>query len=389
MIIEKMDNQGRGIGYLNNKIVFVPNTLVGEEVDIEIVKDKKNYSEGRVLKYLKTSVDRIDALCPYYELCGGCDLQHLTYQNQLKYKQNKIENILKLEVNNIISSEQFNYRNKITLKVDNHLGYYKKQSHEIVSIDNCLIADEKINCLITKINQLDLSKIEEVIIKKSYYFDEVMIVFKGDINYEPIKNIVSSIYLNDKLVYGKEFIKDKIGNLEFIISPNAFFQVNTKQTYKLYSEIKRLLNLKREDKLLDLYCGSGTIGMFLSDSCKSVLGVEINKYSISDALKNKELNNIQNISFINADASVVKYNDYDAIVVDPPRSGLDKVAVNKLLNSNCPKIVYTSCDPITLKRDLDILTTKYNVVEVTPVDMFPNTYHVECVCLLNKKKNNT
>ena len=392
MEIIKYDHNGRGIGYLNNKIVFVPNTIIGEEVEVKIIEDKKNYSVGEVINYNKKSEIRNNNICPYFNICGGCDIMHLPYNEQLQFKQNKIEEIInkfyggKVVIKDIIYDKEFNYRNKVSLKVDKKVGYFKKNSHDIIKIDECMLLDEDINGLIKKLNNIDLGKNKNIVIRKNT--SGLMLVLDSEINYELIKKDVSSIYLNDKKIYGEDLYEEMNG-LKFIISPLSFFQVNKYNTINLYNKILDYCNLKGNETVLDLHCGTGTIGSFISRNCNKVVGIEINESAINDAIKNKEINNLKNIEFICGDSGKIlknnKYKNIDIVIVDPPRSGLSDLSIKEILNINPKKIIYTSCDPVTLARDLKIFSEKYEVHELTPVDMFPNTYHVECVTLLCRK----
>jgi len=404
VLIEKLDHQGRGIAKIDNKPIFIPNSLPDEEVKIEIIKEKKKYSEGIVKEYIIKSKKRIDPKCPYFELCGGCDLMNMEYDDQAKYKENKIKEIItkftniSLEkIKPIIKCEQDFYRNKITLHNKNNLGYYSKRTNEIINIKKCLIVDNHINDVISKLNELKLDNIYEVIIRSSKNIKNTMIVLKInddiDINYyvENLKEYVDTIiiYKNNKYIpiYNEGYIYETLGSYKFKISPDSFFQVNTFQTEKLYDEVKKSLEAIGNEKVLDLYCGTGTIGIYISECVKSVYGIEINKSAVEDAIENKKINNISNIDFECLDASLVKKikNDFDIIIVDPPRSGLDKNTIEYLLESKTEKIIYVSCDPVTLARDLNLLENKFETEKITPVDMFPNTYHVECVCLLKRK----
>lgn len=386
-----MDHQGRGIGKIDNKVIFIPNALVGEIVDIKITNSKKNFSEGEVIKFIKKSPKRINEACLYN--CGGCDLLHLSYEDQLSYKQNKVEEIIKkftnlnIKINKIIPSDNiYNYRNKVTFHVDKNIGLYKKKTNELIPVEKCLLADDKINNILNELRKLDLSTVENIVVRASN--NETMISYSGKIP-NIVSLDVSTIVENNIILKGNGYIKETLGNLDFLISPESFFQVNTKQTIKLYDKVKEYASLTGNEKVLDLYCGTGTIGLYLSDKASSVLGVELNKDAINDANKNKELNSITNASFIAGDAKeVIKKTNFkpDVIVVDPPRSGLFKGMVADIVSFNAKKIVYVSCDPITLARDLKELSEFYDIKEIQPVDLFPNTYHVECVCLLNYKK---
>ncbi len=396
MLIERLDDLGRGICFKDNKITFVFNALPHEDVDIKITKETSKYNEAKVIKYNKKSIDRVDIKCPYYLECGGCDLLHLNYESELKFKKDKVTNILKKFANvdisdiKLISCNEFNYRNKATLKVKETIGYYKKKSYEIVSIDNCLLLNNKINEVIKELKKYDLKNIYEIVIRVNYK-NEVMLVIKYNDNIDnSIKNIdVKTIVLfnNDEFITikGLGYIIDKIGDYSFIISPDSFFQVNSKCVRLLYDKVASYASLNGSENVLDLYCGTGTIGIYLSKYCKSVLGVEINKYATNDAIKNKELNNISNINFICDDAKNVEVKNIDVVIVDPPRSGLDIKTINYLINSKIKRIVYVSCDPITLARDLKIFSDSYEVKDVTLFNMFPRTKHVESISLLERK----
>ena len=388
--IIKFDHQGRGIGTINNKIIFIPNTIPGEIIEYKIVKEKKNYIEGQVTKIIKKSDKRIEPICPYFNICGGCHLLHLTYNNQLKYKQEKIENIIhkytdkNIQIQKIIKCDNiYNYRNKATLHINNKIGFYKQNTNEIIDINYCYLLDDKINNLLKELKTLKLEK-DEIIIRSNNINTLIYNQNKNN-NLNNIKtdNIISQ----NETIKGNGYLITPINQLKYIISPTSFFQVNTQQTKILYEKIKEMAQLKKEDNLLDLYCGTGTIGLYLSKYCNTVLGIEINKDAINDAKKNKILNNIKNIEFIAEDAKkIIKKMKYkpNIIIVDPPRSGLFKGMINDLIKFNAQKIIYVSCDPITLSRDLKELSNYYKIQEVQPIDMFPNTYHVETIVLLQK-----
>ena len=390
--IIKLDHLGRGIGKLDGKIIFIPNTLPNEIVNIKIIRNKKNYYEGIVTEYKKISNKRIKPLCPYYDSCGGCDLMHLDYNDQLQFKQEKIENIIhqyvnkNIKINKIIGSDNiYNYRNKLTLHVNNKLGLYQKQSNDLIEIDKCVIVDDRINDIINELKKYKINT-KEIIIKASN--KDSMISFNGNIS--KIENInCNNIWNNNKLIKGNGYIEEKIGNFTFQISPESFFQVNTEQTKKLYDKIKVMANLSKNDQVLDLYCGTGTIGLYLSDACSKVLGVEINEQAINNANNNRKINNIKNAKFIVGDAKkVIKDIKFkpSAIIVDPPRSGLFKGMIDDLIKFNADKIIYVSCDPMTLARDLNLLQEHYEITEIQPVDLFPHTHHVECIAKLKIKR---
>ena len=404
VLIDRMDHQGRGIGKINNKTIFVYNALEGEIVDVHIIYENKKYMEGKVIKYIKLSDKRINPICPYFYECGGCDLMNMSYDDELMYKENKIKQIvnkfskLSLEIiKPIVGNDDDLYRNKATFHIKGKIGYYGKKSNDIIKIDKCYIVNNKINKILNKIKNIDLNNVYEIVIRVSIYLDCTMIILKVNDCIDEnkitkyLKKITDNIviYQNKKYktIYGEGFIYDKIGEYKFKISPDSFFQVNTKQAKKLYDKVLEYLEPSLNDNILDLYCGTGTIGIYVSKYVGSVKGIEINKYAVEDAFINKRINDIKNIDFECLDASdISKIKDkFDKIIIDPPRSGLDKKTIDYLIKSNAKRIVYVSCDPITLMRDLNILSEYYDINEITPVDMFSRTYHVECVTLLCRK----
>ena len=404
VLIDRLDHQGRGIGKIDNKTIFVYDALPNELVDVEIVFENKKIMEGKVIKYLKISPKRIEPICPYFKECGGCDLMHINYDEELKYKENKVKQIVekfssidKNVIKQIVGNDNDFYRNKSTLHVNCKVGYYSKKSKNIVPIDKCYIVDEKINEILNILKQLDLKNIYEVVVRTSKYLDDSMIILKinNSINQniiDRLKEITNNIiiYQNKKYttLYGNGYIYDMIGEYKFKISPDSFFQINTKHAKKLYDKVLEYLEPTSNDKVLDLYCGTGTIGIYISKYVKEVKGIEINKYAVKDAFINEEINKINNINFECLDASDISKvkEKFDKIIVDPPRNGLDKKTIEYLIKSNVKRIVYVSCDPVTLTRDLELLKDYYDISEITPVDMFSRTYHVENVTLLKKKE---
>ena len=387
MQIVKMDNQGRGITYYNDKIVFVNNALPNEDVDIFITLDKKKYSVANVTKYNKISNSRIEPKCKYYGICGGCQLEHISYSDEVDYKTNYLNDIFKsvgVKIERIVTDNDYNYRDKITLKVNKCIGFNKINSNDIISIDKCMIADNLINDKIKYLKLIDTTNIKEVIIKS--FDNKSMLVLNGSnpVDISKISKYFDTIYINNKLVSGYRIIAT-INNIKYYIAPNGFFQVNISIAEKMFKYIKEICVNKKAERILDLYCGCGSISLFIADSVKYVYGIELNKESIKDANDNKELNNITNVDFsCDTTDNIKDITSFDTIIVDPPRSGLSKKVINKLLSSKIKNIIYVSCDPITLKRDLIYLKDKYNIESITTFDMFPNTYHVENVVTLTR-----
>lgn len=384
--ITGLDHLGRGIGRVNGKIIFVKNAYIDEEVIVKVTKEKKKFLEGEVISFEKKSPYRIDPKCSI--LNCGCALKHIPYEKQLIFKQDKIKNIierftgLKDVVKDIIPSDDvYNYRNKVTLKVKEKLAYSENDSHNLICINRCELLDEKINKAINEINKIDLKGVSEVMIRS---FDETMICFKGNVNYESLKD-TSSIYINEKLVFGKEKISAKLGDFNFLVSDKAFFQVNTKMAFKLYKKVEEIITKDKTKTLLDLYCGTGTIGIFLSNHFKKVIGIEINEKAVMDAKENAKINDIENCEFYVGNLDYGLKEKADIIVVDPPRKGLSEKTIKDILNINPEEIIYVSCDPMTLARDINYLKENYIVEEIIPLDLFPHTYHVESITKLKRK----
>ena len=401
--IYRLDNFGRGISYYNGRVIFVDGALDGETVEAEVKEIKKNTFEAETLKVIEESEDRVEPRCPYYKECGGCNIMHMSYQKQLSFKEEKVRYLLKkfadvdpVKVQPIIPTTQFGYRNKVTLKVREKIGFYKKKTYDIVPVFSCQVASPKINEIMQDLDTIELKNIDEIVIKATTQ-GETMIVFKATDEVDEDYLISKLQFITDtlivvydgvpKLLSGKGYIKEKVGNYFFKISTLSFFQVNTLGAERLYNKVKEYGSLQTNERVLDLYCGTGTIGIYLSDACKDVNGLEINGEAVLDAQDNIEINRVVNVKVEQKDVSKVidNYENIELVVVDPPRSGLSKKALNNILEINPNRIVYVSCDPATLSRDINLLKEDYEVKEITPVDMFPNTYHVECVCLLMKK----
>lgn len=397
--IFNLDHQGRGIGRINNKIIFIPNALPGEVIEAKITLEKKNYYEGKLNQVLTPINDRIQSICPHFNECGGCQYLNVDYKKSLEFKQNKVNDILNkylpfnIKINSIIESDDnIYYRNKVTFQVNDKIGFYKEKSNDLIPVDTCFIADKNINELYKIIkDNISLNNIKQIIIRSSKKTNESMIIFKTadyiDTNkiINTLKDKTTSIYINKELIYGKDKIIEELQDFKFYISPTSFFQVNTQQAEKLYSKALEYANITNNDLVLDLYCGTGTIGMLASKTAKKVIGIELNKEAIKDANKNKELNNVNNIEFYAGDVGkILTKNNYnpEVIIVDPPRAGLDNVAINQILKIKPERLVYVSCDLMTLARDLKILSEYYDILELTPVDMFPMTSHVESVVKL-------
>ena len=346
--------------------------------------------------YLKESHNRIAAKCKYYGICGGCQLEHMKIEDENQYKKRKVEDILekfasqKIKIAKINYGREYNYRNKITLHVqEGKLCLLKEDSNDYVEIDKCLLVDEKINVVISKLKALvTLEKgIKTIMIRIGNYTDQIMIDISGQVNNENVfLPLADSVIINNKSIKNNE-ITSTILDYKYYVSNKSFFQVNKEVVEMLYSKIISVVKDKKAKKVLDLYCGVGTISLSISKYVNNVIGVELVEDAIKNANKNKELNKIKNVEFICGKAEDIitrQKFDCDTIIVDPPRKGIDKRAIDVLNNSSAKNIIYVSCDPITLARDINRLNN-YEVMEVELFNMFPRTYHVECVVVLKLK----
>lgn len=394
--IERMDHQGRGIGYINDKITFIENALPNEVVDVELIKETKKYNIAVVKNYEKTIKDRIVPFCPYYEKCGGCKLQHLSYENTILYKTDKIKNIFEHnkivlpEIIPVINDNPKNYRNKLSLKIINgKVGFYEEKSHDLIEIDACAIAKKSINSFLSQINKLNIKN--GLVTIRSNYNDELLIIITTDEKvvfdsnkFNDLK--IVGVVLNNKTIYGNNFFYERMNSCLFKVSYDAFFQINPYITNKLFGILEE--NLEESKNVLDLYSGVGTLGIIASKKSDKVCSIEIVKNAVLDNLENKKLNKCENVQVFLGSANEVLNKidvDFDSIIIDPPRKGLDNTSLNILLNSNAKKIIYISCDPMTLARDINKLEEKYEIKKYYLLDMFSYTYHVECVCVLKLK----
>lgn len=394
--IEKLDDFGRGIGYIDGKITFVPNTVPGDIVNINIIKEHKKYNEATIDNFIKYSEDRVKPPCPYFTKCGGCTLQNLSYENTINYKLNKIKNIFtknRIDINpEIISNPNpYNYRNKISLKVvETKIGFYLNNTHNIIEIDECLIANPAINECINYIKNFNI--INGNVIIRCNQNEEILIIIESQdnltIDIELLKKKIKlvGIIINNKTFYGKNYLFERINNTLFKISYDSFFQVNPYIASELFQLISD--NIKQYDKVLDLYCGVGTLSLNAASKALSVTGIEIVPNAILNALFNASLNDLSNVHFVLNDVSdaIAKIKlDFNKVIVDPPRAGLTKETIDILLKINPTSIIYVSCDPQTLVRDYKLLSDTYEIEKSYILDMFSYTYHVETVLILKKR----
>ena len=444
-IVEIIDNgfEGEGIAKIDGFTIFVPNSIKGEKVRVLIVKVLKSHAFGKVLEILEKSEYRVEEDCLTYKRCGGCDLRHVEYKETLKMKQNAVQSLVNKTLKEKVKVEEtevmenpYNYRNKAQYPfgVDKEgkpvIGVFAKRTHEIIPIKECLIQNKKaeelakfvldfisennisiyneesqkglVRHIVTKIglktneimlilviNGESIAKEKELVSKVKEKFPEVKTIVKN-INRENTNVIMGKENVN---IYGDGYIKDKLGDFIFKISPHSFYQVNPVQAEKLYNIGVEAAKIDKEDTVFDLYCGIGTITLFMSKYAKKVYGIEIVEEAIKDANENARINNVDNTEFIAGDVEIVldrlinkEHIIPDVVMVDPPRKGLDSKSIENLLKILPKKLVYISCNPATLVRDLSKLEDKYKITMIKPVDMFPFSKHVECVSVLELKK---
>lgn len=387
--INKFDHFGRGLGKLNDKVIFIDKALPEEIVDVEITNEKKNYLEGKINRVIKGSDSRVKPICPLFNKCGGCNFLHTSYETEKNFKLEKGIELLG-KIDNFYETKELNYRNKVTLHIkNNRLGFYEEKSNNIIEVDYCYLLNDSINKVIKDLSKIDFNnyKATRIIIKANQ--NKTLLDIDSIVDDEFLKafNYVDTIISNKKVVKGNGYIEEVIDNKIFKITSEAFFQVNKEGLENINRIIQEFLNDKNIKMVLDLYSGTSLWGILVSNKVKEVTSIEINKEATLNAKENIKKNNINNIKVINGDVKdyIDKFKDIDLVIIDPPRSGLDKKTREYLKTINSKYIIYVSCDMQTLKRDLIDLNENYKVNSINLVDMFRGTYHVECVCLLCRK----
>ena len=447
--IEDIGTSGEGIGRADGAVLFVRDAVPGDHILAGITKVKKTYAYARLIRIITPSPDRVDPRCDYAGPCGGCQLQTLSYEKQLEYKIRKVKDVLEriggfsqIPMEPIIGSEEpYHYRNKAQFPIgtskDGRIitGFYAGRSHRIIENRDCALGApvnrQILDVVIAHMERNGIPAYDEasgkglvrhVLIRKGFATGQILVClilngktvpheeqladdlfaipgmhsFSVNVNTEQ-----TNVILGDevRLIRGEAFITEKLQNITYRISPKSFFQVNTKQTEKLYATALEYAGLTGDETVWDLYCGAGTISLFLARQAKHVYGVEIVPEAIEDAKENAKLNGIENVTFYTGKAEEIVPAFYEAqkesdeqavhpdvIVVDPPRKGCDASILQTMLEMAPDRIVYVSCDPATLARDLRILSDGgYQVQRVRPVDQFSQTVHVETVVLLQKK----
>jgi tRNA (uracil-5-)-methyltransferase len=440
LTIKRLGINGEGVGYFKKQVVFVPGALPGEEVVVEATKVHPKFSEAKIKKIRKQSEFRIKPPCPIYEECGGCQLQHLRYDQQLKEKRDIVIQALerhtkldpsKLEIKKTIGMEDpWSYRNKSQFQVgfrDGKVlaGLYGMNSHRLINIEQCAVQHPQTNKATKTVKRIlqdlkipiynEKSKkglVRTIVARVGIQTGELQIVLittkkelpKKELIIQEIKKRLpevksviqningqkTSLIFGDETVNleGSDFIQETLGDLQFELSARTFFQLNPEQTVKLYNDVKKAAGLTGTEKVADAYCGVGTIGLWVADGAAEIRGMDIIPESIEDAKKNAARHGIKHAKYVTGKAEVllpkwVKEGwKPDVIIVDPPRTGLDDQLLKTILKVKPKKVVYVSCNPSTLAKDINVLTANYKVKMIQPVDMFPQTAHCEAVTLL-------
>ena len=443
-IVDIIDNgiEGEGIAKIDNFTIFIPGAIKGEKVKVLIVKVLTSYAYGKIIEIIDNSNNRVELDCATYKRCGGCNLRHINYEETLNIKRNIVQNLVdktlknKIEVDDVLGmGNPYHYRNKAQYPVgigkDGNpvIGVFANRTHEIIPMEKCFIQDERVEEVAKFIYQFAIKhnisiyneetkkgSLRHIVIKIGKQTEEIMVILVVNderlkcedklveelINkFANIKTIVKNInnkntnvILGDKNInlYGDGYITDILGDYTFKISPLSFYQVNPVQAEALYNIGVEEAGITKDDTVFDLYCGIGTITIFMSKYAKKVYGIEIVEEAIKMAKENAKLNNVQNTEFIAGDVQVIlddlinKKNVIpDIVMIDPPRKGLDNASISNILKIKPKKLVYISCNPATLVRDLALLEEVYDIKKIKPVDMFPFTSHVECCSVLYLK----
>ncbi|QIB26859.1 23S rRNA (uracil(1939)-C(5))-methyltransferase RlmD [Caloranaerobacter azorensis] len=440
--IEDINHKGQGVAKIEGFTVFIDGGLPGDKCKVKLINIKKNYGVGEIVSIIEPSTKRVIPKCKISYACGGCQIQGLDYQEQLKIKTNKVKNDIKkighledVVIHDTLGMDNpYRYRNKAQFPVGRKnkktaIGFYKRGSHEIVDTNSCIIQHE-VNDKIIKLikaymktynikpydEKTGTGLIRHILTKTAFKTGDVMVViitngeklpYKDKLieilknNITNLKSVIQNIntkktnvILGDKtnVLFGTKKIIDYIGDLKFNISAKSFFQVNPVQTEVLYNKALEYAKLEGNEIVFDLYCGIGTISLFLAKKAKKVYGIEVVKEAIVDAMENARINSIENVEFYEGTAEEIFPKLYnhgikaDVVVVDPPRKGCDKKVLDTIVKMSPKRVVYVSCNPSTLARDLKYLYEKgYKTIEIQPVDMFPHTMHVECVVKIEKK----
>lgn len=437
-----LTHEGHAVVKIDRYPIFIPNALIDETIEYKVIKVKKNFAIGKLIKVITESDERVEPPCIYYYKCGGCQLQHMSYQAQLNMKKEQVVNLFHRKsnfTNTVIKDtvgmeEPWRYRNKSQIPVGLSkdqlpiMGFYRQRSHDIIDMDSCLIQDQQHQQVMNDVKQLisDLNisvynektkkgLLRHLVVRTGHYTNQLMIILVTNgkafkqaqvmvdalvrkyPNVTSIKQNINDAHSNVIMVhqsitlYGEEEIKDQLNEVTFNISDQSFYQINSHQTEKLYQQALDYAQLTGNEIVLDTYCGIGTIGLYMAENAKHVYGVEVVPSAIKDAKQNATINQFENTTFVcgKAEEVILEWKSEgirpDVVMVDPPRKGCDETFLETILELNPKRIVYISCNPSTQQRDAHILSRQYELKEITPVDMFPQTTHIETVALFERK----
>ncbi|MGM9959534.1 MAG: 23S rRNA (uracil(1939)-C(5))-methyltransferase RlmD [Erysipelotrichaceae bacterium] len=427
--IKKMGINGEGIGYDHGVPVFIPGALMHETVDVKITQEKEKYKTAKLIRVIRKSKDRVEPECRYCDSCRACTLMHLKYERQLNYKKQTLKQALKkyadidMPVSIIKNDNIYHYRNKFKLPFDMEkgkivTGMYESERGRFVPIEDCIIHEEvleKVRKQILEImNKYKLKAYNErtregyrSLIMRTFNNKIALVFVVGDntdlepmlsdlTRIEEVSSIYYSVNTNKKYinalendlvhVFGKNCLNARINDLKLVFTPKSFFQLNTRQAEVLYDEAVSLID-DNDEEVLEAYCGVGVMSLMAARRAKHVTGVEIVPDAIDNAKKNARYNKIDNVDFVVGDSGSVmeeisKEKQLDCLIVDPPRTGLDEKMINSILNSNAKKLIYVSCNPSTLAKNLNVLKEYYNIESIRAIDVFSNTEHVESIVYL-------
>ena len=388
--IDKFDDLGNGIAKISNKICFIKHALPGETLEIEIIKDNKKYSKGKINNIITSSSLRVNPVCQYYLKCGGCNFLHLKHDEEINFKKNKIIKYFN-KLDYFFNTINYNYRNKISLHIqDGKIGYFEEKTNDLIPINNCYLVKDKINKIIEIINKyIDNNSLGNITIRVNQK-EESLVSING--NYKNISNLVNiniidNLIYNDKVLKGNNYFYENILNYTFKVNYKSFFQVNILGLEKMVQVIKDFLENKNINKALDLYSGTSVFGIFMSPFVNEVVSIESNINASNDAKENKKMNNINNLEIINGlvEDNINKFQNIDLVLVDPARKGLDVKTINYLKKIASNYLIYIACGIDSLKRDIALLSNTYSVSKIYGIDMFPCTNHIESVVLLSLK----
>lgn len=417
VLIHDLSSRGLGVGRKGGKVLFVEGALVGERVNAYPEREGSSIIEARLDSILETSIERVKPICPHFKECGGCQLQHLSYEGQLKMKQKRVKDALERIggfenplVHPVYPSPPLHYRNKVQMPVQGgKLGFYGAKSHDFVPIDRCYLHLESSQALLERIEKMGIPvEVDTLVMKTASSSGAVLLIL---CSFTPLhaklsqfaqkvvaqEKKVAGIYYTQRtkdsnFVFGKEFtllageesIEDELLGLKFAIYKDAFYQVNPFQVSHLYQYVIDTLDLNSNERVLDAYCGVGTMTLLSAKKCLEAIGIECVPSSIESAKKNQELNHIPNASFYlsKAEKKIGQLEKFDKVILNPPRKGCEEALLEVLLQQKVKKIIYVSCDPSTFARDCKLLKSTYALQSVQPFDLFPQTVHVESVgCL--------